>query len=54
MERPFLTHRVSPMINRELMERSGVVAWLGRIVADPRRHGSGAHDLGTLLRTQLP
>ena len=41
------------LLMRELMERSGLVAWLEENLIDTRRPGSVAHSVGNLLRTFL-
>ena len=41
------------LLMRELMERSGLVAWLEENLLDTRRPSSVAHSVGNLLRTFL-
>jgi hypothetical protein len=48
-----LTGDPGAVLLREILESSGIVAWLGEQLTDPRRQADVVHDLPSLLRTAV-
>jgi hypothetical protein len=48
-----LTSEAGAIATREVMERLGIIAWLGERIVDPRDPRLLTHSIAELLRTSL-